>query len=264
MPELPDVELARRQLEKWMGRATIAAAHSTDRRVLRPTSPPALRRALTGRTVREVGRRGKWLRILLDDGTRVFSHLGMTGGWIQRESGAPKEPSERARLDVIRGRRSSSVRYLDSRRFGRLVVATEDIAQWRTLGPDPLVDGIRSRSLAEALGRSRRAVKDALMDQSLLAGIGNILVTEALWRARIDPRSRSNALSQGDVTAIARGLRAELEHELAQREDEEWDDAFSVYGRGGQPCPRCRSPLVRIVLGGRATTFCKGCQIHRR
>jgi formamidopyrimidine-DNA glycosylase len=188
----------------------------------------------------------------------------MTGGWVHRRSGAPKERSERARLDVIRGGRSSSVRYLDSRRFGRLVVAREDIAEWRALGPDPLVDGIRSRFLADALGRSRRTVKDALMDQSLLAGIGNIWVTEALWRARIDPRSRSNALSHGDVTEIARGLRAELEHELAQRENEEWDDAFSVYGRGGQPCPRCQSPLVRIVLGGRTTTFCEGCQIHRR
>jgi formamidopyrimidine-DNA glycosylase len=188
----------------------------------------------------------------------------MTGDWVERPPEAPKERSERARLDLVRRGRRSSVRYLDSRRFGRLVVAKDDIAEWRALGPDPLVDGIRSRSLAKALGRSRRAVKDALMDQSLLAGIGNILVTEALWRARIDPRAPSNALSREDVAAIARGLRAELGHELAQREQPEWDDAFSVYGRAGQLCPRCESTLVRIVLGGRGTTFCQTCQMRRR
>ena len=101
------------------------------------------------------------------------------------------------------------------------------------------------------------------MDQSLLAGIGNILVTEALWRARIDPRTRADALRPRDVAMIARGLRAELAHELAQRENDEWDDAFSVYGREGRPCPRCHAPLMRVVLGGRTTTFCNSCQVRR-
>src|SRR6185295_7370853 len=115
MPELPDVEHARRQLEKWMGGATIVAARSIDRRVLRPTSPAAFSRMLAGRTVREVGRRGKWLRILLDDGIRLFSHLGMTGDWVALPANGQKGRSERARLDLVRRGRRSSVRYLDSR-----------------------------------------------------------------------------------------------------------------------------------------------------
>ena len=227
-----------------------------------------LGRALAGKRVRDVIRRGKWLRIELDDGARLFSHLGMTGNWVQRDVDAPKERSERARLDLVRtdGRRSS-VRYLDSRRFGRLIVANEDIPEWKKLGPDPLADGIDVRSLEEALGRRRRAVKDALMDQSVLAGIGNILATEALWQARIDPRSRSDALAPGDVGKIVRGLRWAIRKELAARdvaESEGWVDVFSAYGHAGEPCPRCGSTLARVVLAGRGTTFCKRCQVRRR
>src|SRR5258706_900989 len=127
MPELPDVEFARRRLQGALVGATIAAAHSEDRRLLRPQSPRALARVLVGREVREIGRRGKWLRILLDDGGRLFSHLGMTGWWVERGVDAPKERSERARIDVTGGDGASrSIRYLDSRRFGRLIVAKDD------------------------------------------------------------------------------------------------------------------------------------------
>lgn len=267
MPELPDVELARRRLRDWLGGATITLARSADRYILRPKSPAALSRALVGRKVKEVSRRGKWLRIDLDDGSRLFSHLGMTGDWVERGADAPRQPSERARIDVVRddGRRSS-VRYLDSRRFGRLIVAREDIPEWRELGPDPLADGIRARALAEALGRRRRAVKDVLMDQSVIAGIGNILATEALWHALIDPRSSSDALSRRDVDKVVRGLRAAIRSELATRDaagDEEWADTFKVYGRAGKPCLRCGSTLVHVVLGGRGTTFCRKCQVRR-
>jgi formamidopyrimidine-DNA glycosylase len=191
----------------------------------------------------------------------------MTGWWVERDQDSPKQRSERARIDVLRGDgRHSSVRYLDSRRFGRLIVAKEDIAEWRSLGPDPLVDGIRAEVLSDKLGRSRRAVKEALMDQSVLAGVGNILATEALFHARIDPRSRSDALSRAEIGKIARGLDTALRHELAAREKaraDEFLDVFSVYGRAGEPCPRCRSPIARVVLGGRTTTFCKKCQVRR-
>lgn len=266
MPELPDVELARRRLRRWMGGATITAARSTDRHIFRPRSPAVLGQALAGRKVRGVGRRGKWLRIELDDGGLLFSHLGMTGEWVRRTAEAPAQASERARIDLVRtdGRRSS-VRYVDWRRFGRLIVARDDIAEWRELGPDPLSDGIDPRALAESLGRSRRAVKDALMDQTVLAGVGNILATEALWRARLDPRSRSDLLSPGDVARVVRGLHAEIRKELAERRAgyEEGREAFSAYGRAGQPCSRCGSLLARVVIAGRTTTFCPHCQVRR-
>jgi formamidopyrimidine-DNA glycosylase len=267
MPEIPDVEVARRKLERWIDGATIGAAHSADRHVMRPEKPGALARALVGRSVRGVERRGKWIRIELDDGARLFSHLGMTGDWVKRDAGAPAARFERARIDVARGGEASSVRYVDSRRFGRLVVAKEDIAEWRTLGPDPLVDGIDPKALAGAFAKSRRAVKDVLMDQSVLAGIGNILATEGLWHARIDPRSRSSALSGKDVRAIVRGLDLAIRQELDERdvpEGTDWVDTFAVYGHTGNPCPRCRSRLARVVQAGRTTTFCRKCQIRRR
>jgi len=268
MPELADVEIIRQRLEKALGGATITAAQSNDRRILRPQTPLSFTRALVGRTVEEVGRSGKWLRLELDDGTRLFSHLGMTGWWVEHERDDPKQKAERARIDFARDDgRESSVRYVDSRRFGRLIAAKDEIPEWIALGPDPLVDGIDVKKLAVALARSRRAVKDAVMDQSILAGIGNILAIEALWHARIDPRSSSDALSRADVGTLARGLKTALRRELKARagatRPDEWQDVFSVYGRAGAPCPRDGSPIARIVIGGRTTTFCRTCQIRR-
>jgi formamidopyrimidine-DNA glycosylase len=268
MPELPDVEIAKRYLDELLGGSTITRAESKDQRVLRPHPPSALARTLAGRTVREVSRRGKWLRVVLDDGSRIFSHLGMTGWWEEREVDQPAERSERARIDVVSPEgRARSARYLDSRRFGRLILSQGDIAEWTALGPDPLADGIDMAALAAAFTRTRRAVKESLMDQSVLAGIGNILATEALWHAKIDPRSPSNALSRSDVAAIVRGLRTAIRRELKTREASEpghAHDIFSVYGRAGEPCPRDGSTLVRVVIAGRTTAFCKHCQVRKR
>src|SRR5262249_18511665 len=147
-------------------------------------------------------------------------------------------------------------RYVDSRRFGRLILARRDIPEWSSLGPDPLTDGLDPRALGETFQKSRRSIKDVLMDQTVLAGVGNILATEALWHARIDPRSRGSALRPHDVEAIARGLNTSIRLELDERDVAEgasWTDSFSAYGRTGKPCPRCRSLLVRVVQSGRTT-----------
>jgi len=267
MPELPDVEKVRRDLDRWTRGAKVVAAQSADRRILRPKSPGVFGRALVGKTVRGIARRGKWIRVELDDGTRLFSHLGMTGWWVASDAGAEAARFERARIDLARGAKRSSVRYVDSRRFGRLIVSKSDTPEWRELGPDPLADGIDVRTFAAALAKRRRSIKDVLMDQTILAGIGNILATEALWHARIDPRSRSSALSLGDAKALVKGLRTAIDRELAARdvaEGADWRDTFFAYGHTGQPCPRDRTPFVRVVQAGRTTTFCKHCQIRRR
>jgi formamidopyrimidine-DNA glycosylase len=267
MPELPDVEIAKRRLDKGLRGATVTGAHCADRYVLRPAEPRAFERALVGRKIRAVERRGKWLRILLDDGERIFSHLGMTGWWIETDTEAPPARSERARIDAARrGGPARSFRYQDSRRFGRLIPAKGDIAEWRELGPDPLADGVDVAKLAEILGRSRRAVKEVLMDQTALAGIGNILATEALWHARIDPRSRADALSRTDVGKVSRGLDKAIRDEIATRErsrDDEWRDVFAIYGHASAPCPRCGTTIGRVVIAGRTTAFCRHCQIRR-
>jgi len=269
MPELPDVEIARLRLRRWLVGATVTAADCVDARLARPVTPRALARNVVGRTVNALTRKGKWLRLHLDDGTRLFSHLGMTGSWVRVGVGAPSQRFERARLDVLRRGRPSSVRYVDARRFGRLIAARGDIPEWAALGPDPLSDGIDVQRLFETLAKQRRAVKAILMDQRVLAGIGNILATEALWMARLDPRSTGGALLPTDARAIASGIRRAVARELAatkrsQGNDDDRSGSFFVYGRAGQPCRRCGARLSSLVLGGRTTVFCTHCQVRRR
>jgi formamidopyrimidine-DNA glycosylase len=267
MPELPDVEMTRRDLKRWLVGAIVTAADTEDARLSRPSSPRAFARALVGRTFERVERRGKWLRLDLDDGAKVFSHLGMTGGWVRVAIGAPTARFERAGIDVVLRGRAFSVRYVDARRFGRLLAVREDIAAWTTLGPDPFADGIDMGRFSEALAKGRRAVKEIVMDQRVFAGIGNILATEGLWIARIDPRSPGNELLlPADARAIARGLKRAIARELADRErptDDRADSLF-VYGRAGQPCPRCSTRLSSVVLGGRTSVFCRRCQVRRQ
>jgi formamidopyrimidine-DNA glycosylase len=258
MPELPDVEIARRQLQRLLVGAEVGVANCTDARLTRPRPPRAFARALTARTVEAVARRGKWLRVTMDDGGQLFSHLGMTGSWMRAAVDAPARSSERARIDVVRHGQAISLRYLDARRFGRLVVARRDIPDWTALGPDPLADGIDVRRLWQAFAKSRRAVKEILMDQRVLAGIGNILATEALWTARVDPRSPGAALRPADARAVAGGLRRAIARELADR-----DDTFFVYGHAGERCRRCGTRLSSVVLGGRTSVYCSGCQVRR-
>jgi len=252
MPELPEVEHARGCLERWLRGRVVTRAFA---------------RALVGRRVESVTRRGKWVRVSLSDGMLLFAHLGMTGRWMRRAPDDPRERWERARIDAG----GVSARLVDPRRFGKLVVARTDTPAWRALGPDPVADRLDARALGERLRGRSRAVKEALMDQAVVSGVGNILATEALWNARLDPRSRTDALTVADVRALSRGLRAAIAYGLslqkgddaAYAQDADAENPFRVYGRSGEPCPRCRTPLARIVLGGRSTTFCPGCQVRR-
>jgi formamidopyrimidine-DNA glycosylase len=165
------------------------------------------------------------------------------------------------------------VRYVDPRLFGRLIAAPdgEPPPAWRALGPDPLADGIDVDRLAERLGRTRRSIKEALLDQKLLPGVGNIVATEALWRARVDPRARANRLGRADVEAIARGVLESVRETIAREEapeiryvEEGGENPFAIYAREGEPCPRDRARLERLVQGGRSTVFCPRCQTRGR
>lgn len=269
MPELPEVEFARRQLAAWMPKKKLVALEVFDERILRGASVRSIERALVGKKVLDVTRRGKWLRITFDHETRLFSHLGMSGHWIERDVSAPVERFERVRMTLARGRQKSSVRYLDMRLFGRFVVTKEDIPEWSALGPDPILDGIDPATFATALRSRKKTVKEALLDQSILAGVGNIYVTEALFRARVDPRSRTNTLTDAQLRAIAKGVDASLRvgialtsgEELIYLQEERSSNPFKIYGRGGKTCPRCKKTVLsRIVLGGRTTVFCPHCQ----
>ena len=249
MPELPEVEITRRHLDGWLTGARVVLARAADARITRG-SPLAFGRAIVGATVKSIERRGKWLRVSFSNGYRAFSHLGMTGKWVRAERGEEPARAERAELEVVREGRVASVRYVDTRRFGRLVVAAEDIPEWRELGPDPFSDGLDARGLASALAGKRGAIKAVLLDQTVLAGVGNIVATEALFRARIDPRARADALSPPALRALVRALHATIAAGMAEHESrslqflyEGAENHFLVYDHAGEPCPRCGTPI---------------------
>lgn len=274
MPELPEVEYARQSLERWLKGATLERVRVVDERILdEGESASRILKALAGRRVTAVERRGKWLRIAVDSGVDqavVFSHLGMTGKWVRALEREPVR-FEKIRFEVRRRAQSgllASVAYVDPRLFGRFVFAREDIAAWKALGPDPLHDGVDVAVLRAGLARRKIAVKPALLDQSLLAGIGNIQATEALWFARVDPRKKCPALTRAEVAAIAKGIRRSIRETLALQEgpsiqyieEAGAENPFTIYGHGGEPCPRCKTRLAKIVLAGRGTVFCPECQ----
>jgi formamidopyrimidine-DNA glycosylase len=160
MPELPDVERTRRDLKRWLVGAIVTAADTEDARLSRPTSPRAFARAVVGRTFERVERRGKWLRLDLDDGAKVFSHLGMTGDWVRVAIGALTARFERAGIDVVLRGRAFSMRYVGARRLGRPLAVRKDVAVWTALGPDPFADGIDMGRFSEVLARAARGEGD--------------------------------------------------------------------------------------------------------
>ena len=284
MPELPEVEVAARNLRRWAMGHRITAAHAVPaaRRILRPGSPRALA-GLVGAGVRDVRRIGKNLLVTLDGPSTpigIWSHLGMTGKWLRRAAGAPAPGSSRIALALDDG---SRLLYVDQRMFGRFRLVPgarfEALAELRDLGPDPLVDGLDARALHLALGKTRAAVKVALLDQRLVAGIGNIQACEALHRAALDPRRPGRDLSAADVARLSRAILESIHFTLATFaatgadadaadigyvEEKGTANPFLVYQRAGQPCPRCpprrHAVITRIVQAQRATFFCAHCQ----
>jgi formamidopyrimidine-DNA glycosylase len=268
VPELPEVEHARCMLEQWIDGARIDAVAVHDARILDTGVKPALViKALEGRRVKAVERRGKWLRIALDRGA-FFSHLGMTGKWVKARPDDEPVRFERIRLDVLAGRTRRSIRFLDQRLFGRFSVPAEDLPIWTELGPDPLVDGIDVDALHAKLARRKLAIKPTLLDQTVLAGIGNIYATEALFSARIDPRRPARDLTRAETVALARGLRSAIAKAMKLNtgptityvEEPGAENPFTIYGNEGSACPRCKRPLAKMILGGRGTVFCSHCQ----
>jgi formamidopyrimidine-DNA glycosylase len=273
MPELPEVEFARKQLDRWLRGTTLRAVSIADARILdKRVAPSRVTKALTGRLIVSVDRRGKWLRIVLDKG-RVFSHLGMTGKWVLADPARARadEPVrfEKVRFEAQKGGSRRVVCYTDPRLFGRFVIANEDIEGWTELGPDPLHDGIESGKLLAKLARRTIPIKPVLLDQAVLAGVGNIQATEALFFARIDPRRKASTITLREAKALVKGIERTIEKTLAAQgegdtiayvEERGAPNPFTIYGRGGKPCPRCKSPLAKIMLAGRGTVFCRSCQ----
>ena len=276
MPELPEVEIAARNLRRWAEGRRIARVASDPRaaRIFRPGDRGGFARELASSRFVKVDRRGKHLLVTLE-GRRgrplgLWSHLGMTGKWVLREASDAEPLHARVRLDLDDGR---ALLYLDPRLFGRqrVVPGADFVAlpEVAALGPDPVHDGIDPGRLAERLRATRRAVKVVLLDQAVLAGVGNIHASESLFAARIDPRRRGAGLSTAEVRALARAIGASLRRgiemqdgpEIAYVEEPGAPNPFRVYARDGERCPRCREAEIRrIVQAQRSTFFCPRCQ----
>lgn len=269
MPELPEVEIAARTLRNWLDGHTIEGAEAEDTRIFRGSDREAFTSELIGKRLEWIERRGKYLLLAFTGNVGLLSHLGMTGKWVMRSRSEPPPRHVRARL-LLAG--DGIVSYRDPRLFGRISLHPADelfqLKEIASLGRDPLVDGIDPLRLYERMQRTTRPVKVALMDQAVLAGIGNIQATDALFRARIHPSRQGKSLRLEEVRDIASALldsiaftlEAEGEGEIAYIEEPGTPNPFLVYGRDGSPCPNCGHPLEKITLGGRTTVFCPVCQ----
>jgi formamidopyrimidine-DNA glycosylase len=282
MPELPEVETVRRQIEPALVGRRIARAEVLDERWSRPEPPRVAESALTGRRVESVGRRGKYLVVALDDGSTLVMHLRMTGNLLLRPHGAaafgddPEARYLRARFTLDDGH---ELWFTDVRRFGQGVVLPggelEDYFRTR-LGVEPLEGELTAEALCELAAGRRAPLKSFLLDQARVAGIGNIYADEALWRARLHPLSPAGSMKPEHCEALRVGIIEALEAGLthggssiddyrdARGEQGSMQDEFLVHTREGEECPRGDGVIRRVVVGGRSTYFCPGCQKRLR
>ncbi|MFZ5616518.1 MAG: bifunctional DNA-formamidopyrimidine glycosylase/DNA-(apurinic or apyrimidinic site) lyase [Pseudomonadota bacterium] len=279
MPELPEVETVRRGLEPAMAGAVFVAVE-TRRKDLRFPLPANFARRLEGARVETLGRRGKYLTAALSSGETLVMHLGMT------EAAAGSGPLDRAaRPDPAHDHVSfwmkgpggkTRIDYNDPRRFGFMdLVETATIdssAHFGRMGPEPLSRDFTANAFREALKRRSAPLKAALLDQSVVAGLGNIYVCEALFEARLSPRRRASSLTGREAdrlhSAICVTLAAAIEAGGSTLRDFAGSDGslgyfqhrFRVYDREGEACPACAGPVSRIVQSGRSTFYCRKCQ----
>jgi formamidopyrimidine-DNA glycosylase len=267
VPELPEVETIRAQLAPRLEGRRLARVEILDPRLTRPRDRVAVAAQLEGARVIGVERRGKYLLVRLDDERELLVHLRMTGSF-----GFAPATHERAVLELDDG---SRLVYRDVRRFGTwLVLEGADLDAYLAAknGPEPLGPRFTASWLAEQLARRRAAIKAVLLDQRVVAGLGNIYADEALWHARIGPLRPANELSAEEVSRLHRALRAALRTGIARQGSTLRDYAtpdgtsgtmqreFRAYGREGEPCDRCGTPIAKTHAGGRGTWYCPRCQ----
>jgi len=273
MPELPEVETVRVELEPALVGRTFERVDILDPRLTRPLEPASVAAELEGERVRSVDRRGKYLIVRFESGRALLVHLRMTGSFRHAEGGLlGDDPHRRA---VVRLDDGSDVAYRDVRRFGTWLLASEedlDAYLDERLGREPLDRAFTPARLAERLRGRRAPIKAALLDQRTLAGMGNIYVDEALWRAQVHPLRVAGELTDDEIALLTRAVKASLRAGIARQGASLRDystpnggggrmqTAFNVYGRRGDPCERCGAPIDKIRVAGRGTWYCPSCQ----
>jgi formamidopyrimidine-DNA glycosylase len=273
VPELPEVESVRRQLEPALVGRRFGHVEIDDPRLVRPYDPAEVAAELKGERVAAVGRRGKYLIVRFESGRALLIHLRMTGSLrVSAPGELQDDPHRRAVVTLDNG---SDVAYRDVRRFGTwLLLEPGELEPYleARVGEEPLDAVFTAAHLGDRLARRRAPVKAALLDQRTLAGMGNIYVDEALWRARINPLRPAESLDRGELRRMHRGIRAALEHGIARQgstlrdyrlpdgEGGTMQDELKVYGRGGEPCDRCGTAIAKTRVAGRGTWYCPRCQ----
>jgi formamidopyrimidine-DNA glycosylase len=275
VPELPEVETVRVQLEPKLVGRRLERVEILDPRLTRPDDPAGVAAELEGERVAALERRGKYLVVWFESGRVLLIHLRMTGQLLH-VNGGPLPAGDAHRRAVVSLDDGSDVIYRDVRRFGtwQLIEADELEPYLATrIGHEPLVRRFTSTRLAETLAGRRAPVKAVLLDQRRLAGVGNIYADEGLWRARIHPLQPAGELGPDEIAALHRGIRAALRAGIARqgatlRDYRSPDGArgamqeeFRVYGRAGESCERCGTPIEKIRAAGRGTWYCPHCQI---
>jgi formamidopyrimidine-DNA glycosylase len=277
LPELPEVETVAADLRPHVVGRTIVCCDLRFPTIVRHPEPGRFAILLAGRRIEALTRRGKYLLHHLDgppgEPTLLVVHLGMTGQWRCVPAGTPEPDHLHAVMPLDDGRQ---LRYRDPRRFGRLLLGTESelVAARKVprLGPEPLDPGFTAADLYRRLHVRRAPLKALLLDQMVVAGVGNIYADEACFRARVRPDRPGSGLSRPAAGRLHDALAALLAEAIVNRGSsvDSYRDAWGemggeqallqVYGRGGEPCPRCGRRLAVVRIAGRTTVFCRRCQ----
>ena len=291
MPELPEVETVRAGLERHVVGRTVADVQVLHPRVVRRdlAGPAGFAAAMAGRTVKRAERRGKYLWLALDDDEALLAHLGMSGQLLVGDPDRPLSPHVRARFTFTDG--GPDLRFTDQRTFGHLMLvpfahadADGPAADTRELpapiahiAPDPMEAAFDDGDFAARLTRRHTGVKRALLDQSLISGVGNIYADEALWRARLHWARPTETLKRGEVARLLGAVREVLSEALraggtsfdtlyvnVNGESGYFDRSLQAYGREGEPCSRCGTPIRRDAFMNRSSYSCPHCQPRPR
>jgi len=276
MPELPEVETIARHLKAQLVGQYIGQVEVRWPRCIATPTATQFAHEFVGREILDVGRRGKFVIVSLSESKFLLVHLRMTGRLILEDASHPGT-SEEITLDphthvIFYFVSGKALCFRDTRKFGRLYLVNEPAEIVGDLGPEPLSDDLTPQALYELLRGHRKRLKPLLADQRLLAGLGNIYIDEALWEARIHPLRHAHTLSVEEAARLHTAIRTVLSRAIKNLgttlrdyrtplgELGEHQEALAVYGRQGEPCPRCGEPIRREVVGGRGTWYCPSCQ----
>ncbi|VGO18114.1 DNA-formamidopyrimidine glycosylase [Pontiella sulfatireligans] len=269
MPELPEVETIARQLrERGVEGREILSLKINWARTVEPLSAASFSWQVRGTTINEISRVGKWMLFSLSSGKTLMIHLRMAGSFSM-EKGA----HDRIVLELSDG---LSLYYRDTRKFGRWKLVDDPQEILGKLGPDALTRQFTQKYFSDAMRKRHRMIKPLILDQSIVAGLGNIYADEALWESKVHPERLSDSLSDDELSALFKAIKHVLRVGVKNRgtslgdgktnyRDVEGESGghramVKAYGRGGRPCKRCKTTLEKTVVAQRGTTFCSNCQ----